>query len=57
MLAGMDEDTYQLWQRFYAEEPFGPGVQNMMAAQSAAAAAGSSDVDAFLPMTATVDDG
>jgi hypothetical protein len=53
MLAGMDEVTFQNWLRFFGEEPFGPQVQNLMMAQTAAAAAMGETAD-FLPMTAPI---
>lgn len=56
MLAGMEEGTFLAWCKFFAEEPFGPAVQNLMLAQAAAAAAGGSPDD-FLPLTVPVNDG
>ncbi len=55
LLAAMSEDTFRKWQLFWSEEPFGPQVETMMAAGIAAAAAHSSDPDAFLPLTVDVD--
>jgi hypothetical protein len=51
-----DIETLNKFKQFYLEEPFGPGVANLMSAQIAAAAAHSDDPDAFLPLTASGDD-
>lgn len=54
MLAGMTEKTYQRWLKFFAEEPFGPQVENLMLANVAAAASGGEAAN-FLPMTVSPD--
>jgi hypothetical protein len=57
MLAEMDGDLFAGWMTFWAEEPFGPQVENMMRARIAACAAMNGDEDLFLPITASVDHG
>jgi len=56
MLAGMDEEVFQGWLKFWSEEPFGPQVENLMRARISASAAMSGDEDSFLPMTASPGD-
>jgi hypothetical protein len=48
MLAEMSEATFRDWQQYYAEEPFGPGVLNLMLARVAGAAAGEPEGN-FIP--------
>jgi hypothetical protein len=55
MLAGMHEATFQMWLQYFAEEPFGPQVENLMMAQCAAAASGGGDPGDYLPMTAPIE--
>ena len=57
MLAEMDESLFQRWLKFWAEEPFGPQVENMMLARVAAAASWSEDYGPFLPITVSDSEG
>jgi hypothetical protein len=56
MMGEMPESVFLGWGQFWAEEPFGPQVENLMRARIAACAAGSNDEDSFLPMTSKAED-
>ncbi len=51
MMENMTEKTFRLWQLYFLNEPFGPGVDAVSRAVMAAAACHSDDWEAFLPMT------